>query len=182
MHTSRLLQLPAAIGLLLAAVAPLAAQTVHISVDVTQDRIPVSPYIYGKNDGVGHPTSPLSEAGFQLLRDAGVRMLRMHGGNNGTKYNWQKKLTSHPDWYATTSAPPMTGTTPRPGLQQHLPGVQSMWCFQLIGKVADNTAHNFNDWGYNDQWWSGGTESRVAGFPIRPAEAMHSRKAIRRSI
>ena len=84
-------------------VTPLLAQTVNISVDASQDRIAVSPYIYGKNDGVGSPGSPLSEAGFQLFRDAGVKMLRMNGGNNGTKYNWQKRLTSHPDWYNNVS-------------------------------------------------------------------------------
>lgn len=163
MPPSCLLRLSAAIGLVLPAVAPLAAQTVHIAVDVTADRIPVSPYIYGKNDSVGHPTSPLSEAGFQLYRDAGVRMLRMNGGNNGTKYNWQKRLTSHPDWYNNVYASADWDYS-QTQLQQQLPGVQSMWCFQLLGKVADDTAHNFNDWAFNQsQYWSGHGQNLAGG-------------------
>ena len=149
--------------------ATLAAQTIHVSVDVTQNRVAVSPYLYGKNDGVGNPGSPLSEAGFQLFRDAGIRLLRMHGGNNGTKYNWQKKLTSHPDWYNNVYAS-NDWDYAQTQLQQHLPGVQSMWCFQLLGKVADNTSHNFNDWGYNQsQWWSGVGQNLAGGGVVNPA-------------
>lgn len=36
---------------------------------------------------------------WQRYRDAGITMFRESGGNNSTKYNWRKKLTSHPDWY-----------------------------------------------------------------------------------
>jgi len=170
MPDSPVLPVLAAIGLILAPVVPpLAAQTVHIAVDVNQDRIPVSPFIYGKNDSVGQPTAPLSEAGFQLLRDAGVRMLRMHGGNNGTKYNWQKRLTSHPDWYNNVYAS-NDWDYAQTQLQQHLPRVQSMWCFQLLGKVADNTNNNFNDWAYNQsQWWSGTGQNLAGGGAVNAA-------------
>jgi len=161
------LLLPVAVSLL-PLVAPLAAQPVNVSVNGSQDRIAVSPYIYGKNDGVGHPSSPLSEAGFQLFRDAGVRMLRMNGGNNGTKYNWQKRLTSHPDWYNNVYASADWDYS-QSQLQQHLPGVQAMWCFQLIGKVADNTQNNFNDWGYNgSQWWTGVAQNLAGGGIVNP--------------
>ena len=81
-------------------------------------------------------------------------MMRTLGGNNGTKYNWQKKLSSHPDWYNNVYANDWDYA--QTALQQNLPGVQSMWAFQLIGKVADNSNHNFDDWGYNrSNWWSG---------------------------
>ncbi len=105
----------AAAWALLTTVVSLPAQTIHVSVDVAQDRVAVSPYLYGKNDGVGTPGSPLNEAGWQLFRDAGVKMLRMHGGNNGTKYNWQKKLTSHPDWYNNVYASNDWDYRPDPG-------------------------------------------------------------------
>ncbi|HUG09403.1 MAG TPA: glycoside hydrolase family 44 protein, partial [Opitutaceae bacterium] len=157
------------ITLLLIAAAPLAAQTIQVTVDGAQDRIAVSPYLYGKNDGVGHPSSPLSASGFQLFRDAGVKMLRMNGGNNGTKYNWQKRLTSHPDWYNNVYASADWDYS-QTQMQRHLPGVQAMYCFQLIGKVADNTQSNFNDWGYNQsQWWSGVGQNLAGGGTPNPA-------------
>ncbi len=138
-----------------------AAETVQISVDVTADRMPVSPYLYGKNDSPGSPSSPLSEADWQRFRDAGLRMMRTLGGNNGTKYNWQKKLSSHPDWYNNVYANDWDYAQAQ--LQQHLPAVQSMWCFQLIGKVAANADHNFNDWGYNQSNWWPGVGQNLAG-------------------
>lgn len=167
MHTRHLLV--SGVCAMVTIVAPLSAQTINVSVDASQDRKAVSPYIYGKNDGVGHPSSPLSEAGFQLFRDAGVRMLRMNGGNNGTKYNWRKKLTSHPDWYNNVYASADWDYS-QTQLQAKLPGVQAMWCFQLIGKVADNTQNNFNDWGYNQsRWWTGVAQNLAGGGTVNPA-------------
>ena len=49
------------------------------------------PYIYGRNNTFDKPAS--------FYKDAGLRFVRMNGGNNATKYNWRKKITSHPDWY-----------------------------------------------------------------------------------
>ena len=143
------------------------AQDVQISVDVTQDRRPVSPYLYGKNDSPGQPGSPLTAADWQRFRDAGLRMMRTLGGNNGTKYNWQKKLSSHPDWYNNVYANDWDYA--QTALQQNLPGVQSMWAFQLIGKVADNSNHNFDDWGYNrSNWWSGVGQNLAGGGTLNP--------------
>ncbi len=144
------------------------AADVQISVDVTQDRRPVSPYLYGKNDSPGQPNSPRSEADWQRFRDAGLRMMRTLGGNNGTKYNWQKKLSSHPDWYNNVYANDWDYAQAQ--LQQHLPDVQSMWSFQLIGQVADNTSHNFNDWAYNQsQWWTGVGQNLAGGGTPNPS-------------
>lgn len=153
---------------LLAAAFPGRAQTIHVTVDANKDRAAVSPYIYGRNGGLSHDSQhPLSESDWQFLRDSGVRMLREHGGNNGTKYNWQKKLTSHPDWYNNVYANDWDFA--QSSLGQKLPGVQVMWCFQLIGKVADNTQHNFDDWGYNQsQWWSGVSQNLAGGGAPNP--------------
>jgi hypothetical protein len=152
---------------MVAGVRPVNAQTIHVSIDFNRDRVAVSPYLYAKNDGVGSPDSPLSETGWQLFRDAGVRMLRMHGGNNGTKYNWQKKLTSHPDWYNNVYRADWDYAQAE--LQRHLPGVQAMWCFQLIGRVADNPDHNFNDWAYNQsRWWAGVGQNLAGGGTPNP--------------
>lgn len=157
----RFLLVPA-VSILLTTGASLAAQSVDIAIDVTKDRIVVSPFLYGKNDSPGSPGSPRSEADWQRFRDAGLRMMRTLGGNNGTKYNWQKKLSSHPDWYNNVYANDWDFA--QTALQQNLPGVQGMWAFQLIGKVADNGDHNFNDWGFNQsQWWSGVGQNLAGG-------------------
>jgi hypothetical protein len=157
-----------------------AAQTaVRISVDVTQDRVAISPYIYGRNNCLSdNPAQPLGEAQWQFFRDAGLRICRENGGNNATKYNWQLKLSSHPDWYNNVYAHDWDYAAT--SLQQNLPGVQGIWAFQLIGKAAANTTNNFNDWAYNkSQWWEGvgqnlagggtpaatGTKAKVEGNP-----------------
>lgn len=76
------------------------SQTVNVTVDVTQDKHKISPFIFGKNNCLSSSaTKPTTDAEWQFLRDAGVRIVRENGGNNSTKYNWRKKITSHPDWY-----------------------------------------------------------------------------------
>lgn len=142
--------------------APARADDVHITIDASRPRIAVSPHLYGRNNSLSDdPQRPLSAAEWQRLRDAGVRLLREHGGNNGTKYNWQKKLSSHPDWYNNVYAHDWDFA--QQSLQEHLPGVQGLWCFQLLGRVADTTAQNFDDWGFNrSQWWAG-TGQNLAG-------------------
>ncbi len=48
--------------------------------------------------------------------------------------------------------------------------MQTMWAFQLIGKVAANKNNNFNDWGYNgSQWWSGVAQNLAGGGQVNPA-------------
>lgn len=128
---------------------------VEIHIEASTGHKPISPALYGKNNELSDdPRHPLSLQDWQFLQEAGVRLLRECGGNNATKYNWQRKLSSHPDWYnnvydhdwdyAATS------------LQAFLPDVQGMWAFQLIGKAAATGAFNFNDWEYNgSQWWEG---------------------------
>ena len=42
--------------------------------------------------------------------------------------------------------------------------MQVMWAFQLLGRVASNTNHNFNDWGFNhSQWWQGVHQNLAGG-------------------
>ncbi len=126
-----------------------------ITINAAAGHQPISPTIFGRNNSLSDSKSnPTSKAEWQKYRDAGIRFFRESGGNNSTKYNWQKKLTSHPDWYnnvydhdwdyAATS------------LQTNMPGVPGMWSFQLIGWAAANKNNNFNEWDYNRaQWWEG---------------------------
>jgi Glycoside hydrolase family 44/Secretion system C-terminal sorting domain len=130
-----------------------------ITIDVSKNRKPVSPYIYGRNNSISdNPSNPTSTARWKLYNDAGVRFFRESGGNNSTKYNWNKKLTSHPDWYNNVYAHDWDFQL------QSLAGKSAtavgMWTLQLIGWAATNTQNNFDDWNYNgSQWWEGVTNN-----------------------
>ncbi|MDR0793159.1 MAG: T9SS type A sorting domain-containing protein [Chitinophagaceae bacterium] len=138
------------------------AQTaaINIQVDANVGRKNISSYIYGKNGNVSDdPNNPTSN--WQMMRDAGLRFTRENGGNNATKYNWRKKLGSHPDWY--NNVYPHDWDFAAKSLQDNMPDVQGMWAFQLIGWAASNTNHNFDDWDFNGSNWWTGVEQNLAG-------------------
>jgi hypothetical protein len=133
--------------------APLFA--VEISIDASAGRKSISPYIYGRNNSLSdNAGDPLSAGEWQFLRDAGVLLFREGGGNNSTKYNWRRKISSHPDWYNNVYSHDWDFAAR--SLQEHIPNVCGLYSFQLLGKVAANRNHNFDDWSYNSaQWWEG---------------------------
>jgi len=139
------------------------AQSVSIQIDALQGRKAISPYIYGKNNNVSDdPSSPTTAAEWKMMRDAGLRFTRENGGNNATKYNWRKKISSHPDWYNNIYNHNWDYAAKTLG--DSLPGVQGMWAFQLIGYSAANTANNFNDFAYNGSaYWSGVCQNLAGG-------------------
>jgi hypothetical protein len=134
---------------------------VVVTIDVTKDTHVISPYIYGRNNSLqGNPGSNFT-ADWTRLKDAGVKFFREGGGNNSTKYNWRRKISSHPDWYNNVYANDWSAAAQ--ALLQNTKDTQGMWSFQLIGKAAKTTTANFNDWAYNQsQWWSG-TNQNLAG-------------------
>jgi len=144
---------------------PISSQSVvQVTIDAAGARKPVSPLIYGKNNSLfdGFSGSSLTSAQWQLLRDAGVRMFRESGGNNSTKYNWRKKLSSHPDWY--NNVYPHDWDFAAGTLLQNIPGAYGMWTLPLIGKAAKSRSFNFNDWDYNrSQWWEGCAQNLAGG-------------------
>jgi hypothetical protein len=135
----------------------------EVRVDALAGRKAISPCLYGRNNSLSdNPKKPRTAQDWQRLRDAGVRLFRENGGNNATKYNWVLKLSSHPDWYNNVYAHDWDFAAT--SLQANLPEAAGMWAFQLIGKAAANTGHNFNDWGYNhSQWWSGVSNNWAGG-------------------
>jgi len=141
----------------------LAQTAVRIDIDLTKSKIPVSPFIYGKNGVL--PSTFLSSgttADITKAREAGVRFVRQSGGNNSTKYNWRNQLSSHPDWYNNVYANNWDNAAKN--MLDKMPGVEGMWSFQLIGKSAANTKNNFNDWGYNQsQGWAGVNQNLAGG-------------------
>ncbi len=78
------------------------SQEVVITVNATDGKKVVSPYIYGRNNSFANSFGTASSAtDITLFKEAGLRLTRESGGNNATKYNWRKKISSHPDWYNT---------------------------------------------------------------------------------
>ncbi len=146
--------------------------TGQTSVEVTIDaRAPgkvISPNIYGKNNSLSdNPSSPVTAAAWQRYRDAGITIFRESGGNNSTKYNWRKKLSSHPDWYNNVYSHDWDYAAR--SLQQNLPAAQGMWTLSLLGWAASNKSNNFNDWNYNSSnWWSGVHQNLAGGGTVNP--------------
>lgn len=144
------------------------SQPVQIIVNANTNKRSFSPYIFGKNNVL--PSTFLnngSNAEVTKALEAGVRFVRQGGGNNSTKYNWRLKLSSHPDWYNNVYANNWDAAAKN--LTDKMPGVQGMWSFQLLGKVAANTKNNFPDWNYNgSQWWDGVHQNLAGGGVVNP--------------
>ena len=145
-----------------------AQQPVAIKIDAAGERTKISPYIFGKNNSLSdNPGNPLSAAEWQKLKDLGIALFRESGGNNSTKYNWRRKLSSHPDWYNNVYAHSWDYAAQTLG--DNIPSAQGMWSFQLIGSAAKTGAVNFNDWEYNrSQWWSGVHQNLAGGGTVDP--------------
>lgn len=146
-----------------------AQDVVTVIVDADSEQKAISPYIYGKNNSLSdNKSNPLSSAEWQRLRDLGIRMFRENGGNNATKYNWRRKLSSHPDWYNNVYKHDWDYAAQ--SLQQNITSAQGMWAFQLVGKAAKTSNNNFNDWAYNgSQWWEGVSQNLAGGGQPNPA-------------
>ena len=142
---------------------------ITIKIDAKADQKAISPYIYGRNNSFSStdPNWIIATKDLIQIRDAGVTFFRESGGNNCTKYNFRRKLSSHPDWYNNVYTNDWDRTAK--AIQQNFPNAQGMWAFQLIGKVAKTNQYNFDDWGYNkSQWWEG-VNQNLAGKGVQNA-------------
>ena len=144
------------------------SQDVTIEINASEKLFDVSPYIYGKNNNFSDQNAnAASLADITRYRDAGLRFARENSGNNATKYNWRKKLSSHPDWYNNVYF--HDWNTEAQFILSNLPNMQIMYSFQLLGKVADNNNHNFGDWNYNNsKWWEGVHQNLAGGGIVNP--------------
>jgi hypothetical protein len=156
-------------NLLLCLYIALNAQNVQVTVNIFNNRKPVSPYIYGRNNSVtDFIGNPVPANTWQLYKDAGVNFFRENGGNNLTKHNWRLNISSHPDWYNNVYTSNWDNAAQT--LHQNIPSAQGMWGFQLIGQAARTNANNFNDWAYNNsQWWSGVNQNLAGGGVMNTA-------------
>lgn len=168
------------LSILLAFASLSVSAQISIKIDPTKEVKSISPNLYGKNNSFSstNPNEQLSAEDLTRLRDAGVKFFRESGGNNSTKYNWRRRLSSHPDWYNNVYTNDWDNVARN--LQRNFPNAQGMWAFQLIGWAAKTNQYNFNDWGYNrSQWWEGvnqnlagngepnatGTKAKIEGDP-----------------
>ena len=131
-----------------------AVASVSVSVDASSGVMPVSPYLYGRNiycnedrgdiNDVTETLSAKEQDNLETYRQAGIRYLRMNNGNNATKHNWRKNLTSHPDFYNNVYKHNWDISAKK--VLDNLPGVDAMYAFQLTGYVASSMDYNFADW------------------------------------
>ncbi|HRK22367.1 MAG TPA: glycoside hydrolase family 44 protein [Fimbriimonadaceae bacterium] len=134
-------------GFGLALVTVAGAQTVSYTanVDVSKDRKPISPLVYGVNF-----------ANTQQARDLNLRINRS-GGNATTRYNWQQNATSSgSDWYFLSHAEP--GALPSEAVDSWVlsnlaSGVQggtaSMITIPIIGWVAKIHPNRNHMWSFS---------------------------------
>ncbi|WP_138475042.1 glycoside hydrolase family 44 protein [Dyadobacter bucti] len=150
--------------ILLLLLSPIASAQITIVIDAEADIREVSPYLYGRNNSISstNPNWTLPQEDVVRLRDAGVRFFRESGGNNSSKYNWRRKLSSHPDWYNNVYTNNWDEAAQT--LQKNFPSAQGMWAFPLLGYAAKTGTANFADWDYNQsKWWEGVNQNLAGG-------------------
>ena len=147
----------------------LAFSQVTINVDFNTVGRSYSPYIFGKNNALSdNPEKPLSYSDWIRVKDSGITIFRENGGNNSTKYNWKRKLSSHPDWYNNVYAHDWDFVAK--SIEDILPGRQGIFGLQVLGKVAKTNEYNFNEWEYNQAaWWEGVHQNLAGGGEVDPS-------------
>jgi hypothetical protein len=123
------------------------AQQIAITIDANAGNKAVSPYIYGKNNSTSSdPGKPTTTAQWTQIKESGVTILRENSGNECTKYNWERKLVSKPDWYNEVAV--QDWDYEAQSIQTNLPGMQAMYGFQLLGYAAKSKDYNWDAWGW----------------------------------
>lgn len=139
--------------------AGLSFADVDISIDANSLRKPVSPFIYGRNVYAGYGGELLDNndsvsaeelVNMERYREAGIRFLRMNQGNNSTKHNWRKNMSSHPDYYNNVYYHNWDLSAKK--ILDYMPNTSAMYGFQLTGFVAKSLDYNFADWDYKQQY------------------------------
>jgi len=136
------------------------AQNITVTVNATQGKRAVSPYIYGRNEGFDQPV--------QFYKDAGLRFARVGGGNNMSAYNWRQKLTVHPDWFNNVYGEDWDVYAKK--INDNFPNMQGMFAFQLLGRTASSDQHNFPDYTYMQAHpgWNGWHQNLAGGGTPNP--------------
>ena len=143
-----------------------ASAQINIKIDTEAEQKPISPFIYGRNNFFSStdPNWTLPAEDRTRLSDAGITFFRESGGNNSSKYNWRRKLSSHPDWYNNVYTNDWDQSAK--ALQKNFPDAQGLWAFPLLGYAAKTNQANFSDWNYNQSKWWEGVNQNLAGNGI----------------
>lgn len=144
------------------------AQQVSISIDANAGNKAVSPYVYGKNNSTSQePNKPTTTAQWTQIKESGVTILRENCGNECTKYNWERKLVSKPDWYNEVAE--QDWDYEAQSIQTNFPSVQAMYGFQLLGFAAESKAYNWDAYGWylahGNKWLNSAQNLTGGGTP-----------------
>lgn len=132
---------------------------IDIVVNAQGETTPISPYLFGRNIYSGYggeildnvdSTSTVEMSNMNLYNEAGIRFLRMNQGNNGTKHNWRKNISSHPDWFNNVYYHNWDISSRK--ILENMPNTDAMYGFQLAGYVAGSLEHNFDEIAYKETY------------------------------
>lgn len=147
------------------------AETVVISIDGNATPHKISRYIYGKNNSTNDDsTKATTDSMWTLINESGIGILRENSGNNSTKYNFHRRVASHPDWYNRVHS--QNWDYEIRTIQENAPQVQVMYGLPILGWVGADTEYNFKDWdwyvSHGNKWLN--TAQNVTGKGAIPNE------------
>lgn len=146
-----------------------AAETILISIDGNATPHKISRYIYGKNNSTNDDsTKATTDSMWTLINESGIGILRENSGNNLTKYNFHRRIASHPDWYNRVHD--QNWDYEIQTIQENAPQVQVMYGLPILGWVGANSEYNFKDWdwyiSHGNKWLN--TAQNVTGKGAEP--------------
>ena len=146
-----------------------AAETILISIDGNATPHKISRYIYGKNNSTNDDsTKATTDSMWTLINESGIGILRENSGNNLTKYNFHRRVASHPDWYNRVHN--QNWDYEIQTIQKNAPQVQVMYGLPILGWVGADTEYNFKDWdwyvSHGNKWLN--TAQNVTGKGAEP--------------
>lgn len=146
-----------------------AAETILISIDGNATPHKISRYIYGKNNSTNDDsTKATTDSMWTLIKESGIGILRENSGNNLTKYNFHRRVASHPDWYNRVHD--QNWDYEIQTIQENAPQVQVMYGLPILGWVGANSEYNFKDWdwyiSHGNKWLN--TAQNVTGKGAEP--------------
>lgn len=148
-----------------------ASETILISIDGNATPHKISRYIYGKNNSTNDDsTKATTDSMWTLINESGIGILRENSGNNLTKYNFHRRVASHPDWYNRVHD--QNWDYEIQTIQENAPQVQVMYGLPILGWVGADTEYNFKDWdwyvSHGNKWLN--TAQNVTGKGAIPNE------------
>lgn len=146
-----------------------AAETILISIDGNATPHKISRYIYGKNNSTNDDsTKATTDSMWTIINESGIGILRENSGNNLTKYNFHRRVASHPDWYNRVHD--QNWDYEIQTIQENAPQVQVMYGLPILGWVGANSEYNFKDWdwyvSHGNKWLN--TAQNVTGKGAEP--------------